>query len=245
MARLARMRAPIPTTTHPAMLHTAAAVAPAAVDHRLSWPERVEYWNAHFPKYPPIMYSHGWTYGVWYTGKGFTRNHLHGQYPPTFLRRVLGLWPDVRESRVLHACAGTVLHGIRLDLSPRFQPSVIANVETPPFLDKSFDLILYDPPYDQANADIYGVAAKVPSFARVLPAFVRLLPVSGHIGILHWYYPSYSRRKLGLKLVGLIAVCVGFCSATRIFSIFEKTQEVSAIIHPDPGLEGQWPESPK
>lgn len=32
--------------------------------HGLSWAKRVEHWNSSFPKYPSIIHSHGWTYGV-------------------------------------------------------------------------------------------------------------------------------------------------------------------------------------
>lgn len=196
---------------------------------RLTWTERVEHWNAQFPKYPPIMHSHGWTYGVWYTGKGFKKNVLHGQYPPTFLKRALALWPDVPESRILHVCAGTVQHGIRVDLSAKFKPTVLANAEQLPFRTGAFDLVLYDPPYDVKNAEIYGVAPKPPRWNHVMAEMTRVLTPGGHIGILHWYYPSYSRKKLGIGLVGLFGVCVGFCSATRIFSVFEKiTDQQSA-----------------
>ena len=188
----------------------------------LTWPERVGHWNAAFPKYPPIIHSHGWTYGVWYTGKGFTKNKLHGQYPPTFLKRVLALWPDVPERRCLHVCSGTVQHGVRVDLSRAFGPSVLASAEALPFTDGSFSLVLYDPPYDRKNAAIYGVAPKPPRWTHAMREMTRVLRPGGHLGILHWYYPSYSRKQLGIRLVGLIAVCVGFCSMTRIFSIFEK-----------------------
>lgn len=190
---------------------------------RLTWPERVEHWNASFPKYPPIIHSHGWTYGVWYTGNGFKKNLIHGQYPPTFLKRVLALWPEAPERRILHVCAGSVQHGVRVDLNPKFRPSVLANAEVLPFLDESFDLVLYDPPYDRANAEIYGVAPKPPRWPQTLREMTRVLTPGGHIGILHWYYPSYSRKKSGIGLVALFGVCVGFCSATRIFSVFEKT----------------------
>lgn len=190
--------------------------------NRMTWQERTDHWNATFQKYPPIVHSHGWTYGVWYTGKGYKKNDLHGQYPPTFLKRALALWPDIPERRILHVCAGTVKHGVRVDLSPKFSPSVLANAESLPFVDGSFDLVLYDPPYDVKNAEIYGVAPKPPRWLHVMAEMTRVLTPGGHIGILHWYYPSYSRKKLGIGLVGLFGVCVGFCSATRIFSVFEK-----------------------
>lgn len=188
----------------------------------LTWADRVAHWNQTFQKFPPIVYSHGWVYGVWYAGKGFTKNVLHGQYPPTFLRRALALWPDVPERRFLHLCAGSVQHGVRVDLAPRFRPSVRANVEVLPFLANSFDAILYDPPYDVENAQIYGVAPRPPRWGVTMNEAVRVLTMGGHLGILHWYYPSYSRRKQGLKLVALIPVVTGFCSPTRVFSIFEK-----------------------
>lgn len=189
---------------------------------RPDWAARVTRWNASFAKYPPIVHSHGWTYGVWYTGKGFKKNLIHGQYPPTFLKRALALWPDVPERRILHVCAGSVQHGVRVDLNPKFKPSVLANAETLPFLDGSFDLVLYDPPYDKKNAEIYGVAPKPPRWPHTMREMTRVLSPQGHIGILHWYYPSYSRKQMNIKLVGLIAVVPGFCSATRMFSIFEK-----------------------
>lgn len=198
------------------------------------WQQRVESWNRVFKKYPPLMHSHGWTYGVWYTGKGFKKNQLHGQYPPTFLKRALALWPDVPEPRILHVCAGTVQHGVRVDLSPSFRPSVLANVEMLPFQDGSFDLVLYDPPYDQKNAEIYGVAPKPPAWGKTMRECIRVLTPGGHLGILHWYYPSYSRQKMGIRLVGLIAVCVGFCSMTRMFSVFEKDGErVARLTQPE------------
>lgn len=190
----------------------------------MNWADRVEHWNAAMPKYPPITHSHGWTYGFWYTGKGYRKNVIHGQYPPTFLKRALALWPDVPERRILHVCAGSVQHGIRVDLNPKFRPSVLANAERLPFLDGSFDVVLYDPPYDQVNAEIYGVAPKPPRWPHTMKEMIRVLSPTGHIGILHWYYPSYSRVKWGIKLVGLFGVCVGFCSPMRVFSIFEKVE---------------------
>jgi SAM-dependent methyltransferase len=187
-----------------------------------NWANRVATWNATFPQYPPLMYSHGWTYGVWYTGKGFKKSMLHGQYPPTFLRRALALWPELPPTQRLHVCAGTVQDGIRVDLSPVFCPSCLANAEQLPFLSASFGVVFYDPPYDLANALVYGVAKRPPRWPQTMREMIRVLKPGGHLGILHWYYPSYSRRLMGIRLVGLIAVCVGFCAKTRMFSIFEK-----------------------
>ena len=67
-----------------------------------------------------------------------------------------------------------------------------------------------------------GPQSKPPRWPHVMREMTRVLSTQGHIGILHWYYPSYSRKSMGIKLVGLIAVVPGFCSATRMFSVFEK-----------------------
>jgi len=186
---------------------------------RLSWAERAESVNAAFPNVPPTVYSHKWLYGVWYCGKRWTKNVLWGQYPNRFHERSLALWPDIPPLEILHACAGTLTGpGVTLDISRQFQPQVQADVQHLPFKDDSFSLILYDPPYSDADANRYG-QPKAPSWGKVWPEFLRILKPGGHIGVLHTYYPSYRRDEVNLR--GLIAVVTGFMSVTRMFSIFE------------------------
>lgn len=191
----------------------------------MDWPERVANWGRTFPDYPPTIYSHGWVYGVWYCSKAWVKNQIYGQYPRRFLDRVLALWPDVPEDRILQVCSGSVTGpGVCLDISRQFEPTVQANAEMLPFQDGVFDLILYDPPYSVEDAQHYGLE-KPPRWHHVRDEFLRVLSPTGHIGILHKFYPDYRRREMRLR--GLIAVITGFLSITRVFSIFEKREETA------------------
>ena len=175
--------------------------------------------NSAFPKYPRTIEDKGWVYGVWYCGTSWTRVSLHGQYPPTFLKRALALFPDAHN--ILHAPSGTidgpgitidrVRDGIRV-------PSVIGDCVSLPFGNESFDLILSDPPYSAADSKIYGC----PPFptGKFVRECHRTLKIGGYMGMLHTSYPSYRRSMF--HLVALIAVVTGFCRVTRIFSVLQK-----------------------
>lgn len=180
----------------------------------------VENVNRTFPKYPVTIEDKGWVYGVWYCGTSWNKVRLHGQYPPTFLKRALALFPDAEN--ILHAPSGTLSgeHGVTLDMirDDVRQPDYIGDCADMPFPDETFDLILSDPPYTKEDSKIYGC----PPFpmGRFIKECRRTLKPGGYLGMLHTYYPSYRRQEFHLK--GLIAVVTGFSRATRMFSIFEK-----------------------
>jgi SAM-dependent methyltransferase len=92
-----------------------------------------------------------------------------------------------------------------------------------PFADNSFDLILSDPPYSAEDSAKYGC----PPFP--LGGFVkeahRILRPGGHLGMLHVYYPAYSRKQW--KLEALIMVITGFLRRARVFSILTKIGDVA------------------
>lgn len=174
--------------------------------------------NATNPKYPVTISDKGWVYGVWYCGTSWDRVRLHGQYPPTFLRRALSLFPQ--SERVLHCPSGTVTHGTTVDLMQDAVrcPQIVADAAHLPFDDASFDLWLSDPPYTAEDSTKYG-CKPFPLGAMVKEAH-RVLKPGGYLGVLHTYYPSYRRKMWNLR--GLIAVVTGFQRATRMFSIFER-----------------------
>ena len=178
--------------------------------------------NSTFPKYPMTVEDKGWVYGVWYCGTSWNRVRLHGQYPPTFLKRALALFPNAAD--ILHCPCGTVTGpGVTVDLMQDAvrNPQIVASADNLPFDNESFDLYLSDPPYTKADSTKYGCPPY--PLSKAMKEAHRILRVGGHFGILHTYYPSY-RRKMW-KLGGLIAVITGFQRATRIFSIFEKLAE--------------------
>lgn len=184
----------------------------------------VQHCNSQFPRYPITVEDKGWVYGVWYCGTAWDRVRLHGQYPPTFLKRALALFPTAKD--VLHCPSGTVTHGVTVDLirDEVRQPQYQADACDLPFADASFDLWLSDPPYTAKDSEKYG--CKPFPLAKMVKEAHRVIRPGGYLGVLHTYYPSY-RRKMW-KLRGLIAVVTGFQRATRMFSIFERLQDGAA-----------------
>lgn len=183
--------------------------------------------NSAFPKYPRTMYDKGWVYGVWYCGTSWQKATLYGQYPATFLKRALALFPDAND--VLHAPSGTlkdlpsghVTFDMHEDEARR--PMFVGDCANLPFTDNSFDLVLSDPPYSVEDSKIY----KCPPFPqkKFMTECRRVLRPGGHLGFLHTAYPSYRGKEW--RLVGLIAVVTGFCRATRMFSVFQPIKKPS------------------
>lgn len=161
--------------------------------------------NAAFPRYPVTVEDKGWTYGVWYCSTAWTKRALYGQYPGTFLKRAIALFPDAKD--VLHAPsgalkdlpAGHVTFDIHRDeiRQPMFQ----GDCRSLPFPDASFDLVLSDPPYSAADSKIYGCDPF--PMREFMAECHRILRPGGHLGVLHTSYPSYRRGVWDLQ--GLIA----------------------------------------
>ena len=179
----------------------------------------VENLNRTFPKYPITVEDKGWVYGVWYCGTSWQKVKLYGEYPPTFLKRALALFPDAKD--ILHCPSGTIMGpGVTVDMivDDVRKPQVQASADAIPLEDATFDLILSDPPYSKEDSAKYGC----PPFpiGGFMKEAHRLLRVGGYLGVLDVRYPSYSGKKW--KLAALIAVVTGFVRITRIFSIFER-----------------------
>ena len=72
--------------------------------------ERAKNYAKEFPKYPPVVVSHGWLYGIWMIGNNYSsKAKYYGEYPPSYLRRIHALFPDAKE--ILH------LFSIRYDIA--------------------------------------------------------------------------------------------------------------------------------
>lgn len=190
----------------------------------------VESLNATMKKYPvsftdengDSIEDKGWSYGVWYCGTSFKKAKLYGEYPPTFLRRALALFPGAQD--VLHAPSGSLdglPHGhVTLDMHSDGirKPMVIGDCGHMPFADNLFDLVLSDPPYSEEDSRLYG-CAKFPE-KKFMAECRRVLKPGGHLGFLAYHYPSYRRDEWALR--GLFAVVTGFSRRTRMFSVFEN-----------------------
>ena len=176
--------------------------------------------NRAFPRYPITVNDKGWVYGVWYCGTSWNKVLLHGQYPPTFLKRALALFPIAEN--VLHCPSGSLksVKGVTVDLMTCDirKPMIQAEASMLPFRDNSFDVWISDPPYTKEDSAKYG--CRPFPLGKMMNEAQRVLRPNGYLGVLHTYYPSY--RKKEWKLEGLIAVVTGFQRATRMFSIFRN-----------------------
>lgn len=177
--------------------------------------------NKTMSKYPVSIEDKGWGYGVWYCGTAFKKSRLYGEYPPTFMKRALALFPEAQD--ILHAPSGQLEKlpdgHVTLDIhsdeirKPMFQSDCMKM----PFADGSFDLVLSDPPYSEEDSRIYG-CDKFPE-QKFMRECRRILRPGGHLGFLAYHYPMYKRGEWKLK--GLFAVVTGFNRRTRMFSVFE------------------------
>ena len=186
----------------------------------------VAHLNAEFPKYPITVEDKGWVYGVWYCSRSFQKVALYGQYPQTFLKRALALFPAATD--ILHCPSGTV-QGVRGITADRVKdsircPQIVADACALPFPNNSFDLILSDPPYSDRDAQEYGTGHF--PLKKAMQEFHRVLRPHAYFGLLHVMTPAFSKKTW--KWVGTIAVVTGTNSRTRMFSIFECLKNASS-----------------
>jgi len=175
--------------------------------------------NRTFKKYPITVTDKGWIYGVWYCPTAWMKTHFHGQFPMTFLKRVLALFPNAKD--ILQCPCGTVTGpGITVDLirDEKRSPQILASAEQLPFPDNSFDLYLSDPPYTNDDSKKYGC----PPFKlkKAMDEARRVIRPGGYYALLHVRYPSFKRKDW--NFIALIGVVTGANRCVRLFSIFQK-----------------------
>lgn len=186
----------------------------------------VENLNETYPQWPKTIEDKGWIYGVWYCGTSYVPVTLYGQYPPTFLKRVMALFPTIARDEILHCPSGQIAGGPEMTVDLRCddvrRPKVVADAYTLPFGDHTFSLILSDPPY---HDDVMNYREKYNcpkwQMRKAMKEFHRVLTPGGYLAILDTRYPVF--RRLNYDLKGLIAVVSGAGRRTRMFSIFERS----------------------
>lgn len=176
----------------------------------------VTHLNETFPKYPVTVEDKEWVYGVWYCGTAWKPAKMYGQYPPSFLPRVLALVPEAK--RIIHCPSGSVTGpGVTVDMVRDHVrvPQIVADAAHLPFADNSFDFYISDPPYSDKDAKQYGTGHY--PIRKAMEEARRVVENRGLVGLLHKYPPSYN-RKMWTPLA-MIAVVTGFQKIVRMFTI--------------------------
>jgi hypothetical protein len=143
-----------------------------------------------------------------------------GGYPKRFLEHAMETLGVNDTEKVLHLCSGSMRSGIRVDIRPETQPTVVADCRNTPFPAASFQWIMADPPYAESYAEnLYGTGKSYPKPGEILREATRLLVPGGRVGLLHFVVPM-SRKPL--RLVGVWGITTGAGYAIRAWSVFEK-----------------------
>jgi len=179
---------------------------------------RAQMYAEAFPNYPPLACDGRWLYGIWMIGNYYKRKYgYYGEYPPSYLKRVLSMFPEA--NRRLHAFSGVVEDegSIRVDSNLSLQPTCVADARRLPFVDSAFDLCLADPPYTTLDAEKYGTAAV--HKPRALRELARVTRSGGHIVWLDLIVPIYSKQVV--NMIGNIGLFTGTNRKVRMVSVFE------------------------
>lgn len=174
-----------------------------------------------YDKYRYTHWENGWLYGVWYCGTSFQKAIYYGQFPSTFVKRVTTAFPPA-SVRFLHLCCGRchIDGAVNVDMMPLPEVDIVGNAEGPlPLGDKTFDVVLIDPPYSEEDSKKYGVPRLVKA-GKVMKEAGRLLDDGGWLLWLDEKYPSYRRKEWALT--GLIGIVTGFERRSRILSMFRR-----------------------
>lgn len=187
--------------------------------------QRARAYTATFPDRPPLLIAGGAKKdttnrleGVWVTGNDYRGSGYYGAYPPGYLARVGALFPDAE--RVLHLFSGSLPPGPYLRCDCQGEAEILGDAEEIDSLvgPLTFDLVLADPPYNEAEAAKYGT--KMIGRATVLAAVHRILDPGGFLVWLDHVFPQYAKTDWHLR--GLIGLVGSTNHKIRQVTIFEK-----------------------
>lgn len=111
-----------------------------------------------------------------------SKHRFYGEYPPSYLKRVMSMFPDMDNDDILHLFSGVIEEkGIKFDINQDLNPDVLGNAEklSTYFDTNTFKLILADPPYSQEDANHYG--SKMINRNNVLKECYKILKNEGFV----------------------------------------------------------------
>lgn len=205
--------------------------------------ERADAYAAAFPEFPAshlrVVQEAGRDvlYGTWLLGNDYRNaSPLYGSYPPSYLSRVMCLFPDVEPSALvnghlvnttMHVCSGALPRGpyVRLDVNADRKPDIVGSVyDVAAIFDDYigwFELLLADPPYSTADAAHYETG--MVDRRRAIAALAQIARVGAHLVWLDTTWPMH--RKAEWRTVGRINLIRSTNHRVRLISIFERTDQ--------------------
>lgn len=186
-------------------------------------------YNTTFPKFSeqaPLVATERWLYGVWMMGNNYhNKMGYYGEYPPTYLKRIYSLFPDINAKDILHLFSGSLgddEKGDRVDINPELKPTYIGDASKLSIVvPRKYKLILADPPYSNEDAEHYGV----PMINRniVVSECWKTLQQGGFLVWLDQVQPMY--KKENMQLVGTIGIIRSTNHRVRFTFIWECVNE--------------------
>ena len=162
---------------------------------------------------------------MWLLGNAYKGSGFYGAYPPSYLRRVRALFPDVPPEVWLHLYSGSLgpeVPGLRLDISMepgRMRPSIVADARHVPIRSGSIRLSAADPPYSKPDAVRYGTPI-VLNKPQVLRELARVTVSGGFLVWLDTTLPLYDGKVW--RHFGMICVQRSTNHRTRLCSLFQR-----------------------
>ena len=141
-----------------------------------------------------------------------------GSFPLHFEKKLIKLLAFSNTPRVLHSFGGSAQFGIKIDINPENQPTIIATAEALPFKDNTFDLVIGDPPFSAALArKLYG--CRYPHFKKWTREAVRTCKPQSFICL---YHTILLPRLPGTQILIRIVVVGRPYSTARIATVLRK-----------------------
>jgi len=191
----------------------------------LSPKDRIENYNKRFPDYDPIIEHNNKIYGFWLIGRWYASDtSLYGSYPPSYLRRIMTLFPDCY--KILHLFSGTLIgdgeYVTTYDINPGYKPNICDDTRNllNHFESDTFELILADPPYQKRDFEVYK--CKPFNKPKVVKDCSLIIKEHGFLVWMDTIMPTFSKEDW--NLAGAIALLQSTNHRIRIISIFQKGQ---------------------
>jgi len=172
---------------------------------------------------------------VWCLGPQISAgSNCKGQFPRGFMSRLMKYWGRGTKDRLmLFSGAFHELGWTTIDIRPDVDPVIIADCESIPLPDQSYDLIVMDPPYSEQEAkSLYGL--KYVRLGKALNEAARVLRPGGTLCCLHRIVPCYwvgeSKEFRQLKVIAVVGVyTLAGMSNMRALTVWRKMESLDEM----------------